>query len=106
MALASELDKIRYNSIEKRLGAFPRLFESTRSDLCIALSSGAIQIVFATAAPQARFNFFYLASLLTYIVTKSLVLDLNQALQIKLAARTLPSLIANITVSGNLAILY
>jgi hypothetical protein len=50
MAIASNLDKIRYNSIQKGLGAFPRLFESTRSDLGIALSSSTIQIVFATAA--------------------------------------------------------
>jgi hypothetical protein len=48
--MASDLDKIRYNSVEKRFGAFPRFFESTRSDLSIALSPGTIQIVFATAA--------------------------------------------------------
>jgi len=106
MPIASDLDKIRYNSIEKRLGAFHRLFESTRSDIGIALSSGTIQIVFATAATPCMAQFFYLASLLRCIVTKSLVLDLNQALQIKLAACNLPSRIANITVSGNLAILH
>jgi hypothetical protein len=54
MAIASDLDKFRYNSVEKRLGAFPRFFESTRSDLSIALSPGTIQIVFTTAAtPRA-----------------------------------------------------
>ena len=50
MATASELDNIRCNPIKERLGAFRRLFESTRSDLGVALSSGAVQIVFATAA--------------------------------------------------------
>jgi hypothetical protein len=37
---------------------------------------------------------------------KILVLDLTQALQIEPAARTLPSRIADRTVSGDLAILY
>jgi hypothetical protein len=41
-----------------------------------------------------------------YIVVKNLVLDLIQALQIEPAARTLPSRIADRTVSGDLAILY
>ncbi|PMD49861.1 uncharacterized protein K444DRAFT_284673 [Hyaloscypha bicolor E] len=91
MATASELDKIRYNPIKERLGAFRRLFESIRSDLGAASSSGAVQIVFATA---------------TTPVIKNLVLDLIQALQIEPAARTLPSRIANRTVSGDLAILY
>jgi hypothetical protein len=50
MATASELDKIRSNPIKERLGAFRRLFESTRSGLGVALSSGAVQIVFAAAA--------------------------------------------------------
>lgn len=58
MAIASDLDKIRYNSVEKRLGAFPRLFESTRSDLGIALSFSTIQIVFATAATPCTAQFF------------------------------------------------
>jgi hypothetical protein len=44
--------------------------------------------------------------LLTYIVVKNLLLDLIQALQIEPAARTLPSRIADRTVSGDLAILY
>jgi len=58
MPIASDLDKIRYNSIEKQLGAFPRLFESTPSDLGIALSSGTIQIVFATVATPCTAQFF------------------------------------------------
>ncbi|MCJ1360408.1 MAG: hypothetical protein MMC33_010413, partial [Icmadophila ericetorum] len=91
MATASKLDKIRCYPIKERLGAFCRLFESTRSDLGVALSSGAVQIVFATAATP---------------VVKNLVLDLIQALQIEPAARTLPSRIADRTVSGDLAILY
>jgi hypothetical protein len=56
--------------------------------------------------PPVWLNFFYLASSLTYIVVKNLVLDLIQALQIEPAARTLPSRIADRTVSGDLAILY
>lgn len=56
--------------------------------------------------PQVWLNFFWLAFLLTYIVVKNLVLDLIQALQIEPAARTLPSRIADRTLSGDLAILY
>ena len=44
--------------------------------------------------------------MLTYIVVKNLVIDLIQGLQIEPAARTLPSRIADRTVSGDLAILY
>ncbi|KAF2802994.1 uncharacterized protein BDZ99DRAFT_503654 [Mytilinidion resinicola] len=91
MATASELDKMRCNPIKERLGAFRRLFETTRSDLGVALSSGAVQTVFATAAT---------------LVVKNLVLDLIQALQMEPAARTLPSRIADGTVYGDLALLY
>src|SRR4051812_4312962 len=34
----------------KQMGAFRRLLKSTRSDLSVPLSTGAVQIVFATAA--------------------------------------------------------
>ena len=50
MATTSELDTFRRNPIKERLGAFRRLFESTRSDLGVPLSSNAVQIVFATSA--------------------------------------------------------
>jgi hypothetical protein len=50
MATAFELDKIRSNPIKEGVGTFRRLFESTRSDLGIALSSDTVQIVFSTAA--------------------------------------------------------
>ncbi len=50
MATASELDKIRSNPIKEGVGAFRRLFESTRSDLGVALSSDTVQIVFSTVA--------------------------------------------------------
>ncbi|KAG0133809.1 hypothetical protein HOY82DRAFT_639657 [Tuber indicum] len=46
------------------------------------------------------------SSLLTYIVVKNLALDLIQALQIEPAARTLPSRIADRSVSSDLAILF
>jgi hypothetical protein len=49
MATTSELDTIRRNPIKERLGAFRCNFESTRSSLGVPLSSGAVQIVFATA---------------------------------------------------------
>jgi len=55
------------------------------------LSSGAVQIVFITAATP---------------VVKNLILDLIQAMHIEPAARTLPSRVADRTVSGDLAILY
>jgi hypothetical protein len=42
MATTFKLNKIKCNPIKERLGAFRRLFEFTRSDLGIALSSGAI----------------------------------------------------------------
>ncbi|OAF59713.1 hypothetical protein VC83_03925 [Pseudogymnoascus destructans] len=91
MATASELDKIRCNPIKERLATFRRRFESTRSGLDVPSSSNVVQTVFSTAATA---------------VAKSLVLDLIQALQIEPAARTLPSRIADRTVSGDLAILY
>ncbi|KAI9640307.1 hypothetical protein NHQ30_011357 [Ciborinia camelliae] len=91
MATASELDKIRSEPIKERLGTFCRRFESTRSDLGIALSSDTVQIVFSTAATA---------------VVKNLVLDLIQALQIEPAARILPSRIAERTLSGDLGLLY
>ena len=49
---------------------------------------------------------FSIASLLTYIVMKNLVLDLILAMQIEPAARILPSLIADRTLSGDIGILY
>jgi hypothetical protein len=49
MATVSEFDKIRSNPIKDGLGAFRRLFESTRLDLGV-VSSDAVQAVFSTAA--------------------------------------------------------
>ncbi|KAH8598594.1 hypothetical protein B0O99DRAFT_700179 [Bisporella sp. PMI_857] len=106
MATASELEKIRSNPITEGLNAFRHLFQSTCTDLSIAASCDAVQAVFSTAALQVWPNFFRLHSLLTYIATKNLVLDLIQALQIEPAARILPSRIADRTLSGDLAILY
>ncbi len=50
MATASELDKIRSNLIKEGLSAFLRLFESTRADLDVAISSDAVRAVFSAAA--------------------------------------------------------
>ncbi|KFY70718.1 hypothetical protein V498_10253, partial [Pseudogymnoascus sp. VKM F-4517 (FW-2822)] len=91
MATALELDKIRRNPIKERLGTFCRRFKSTCSGLQVASSSDAVQIVIPTAVTT---------------VTKSLVLDLIQALLIELAARNLSSRIADGTLSSDLAILY
>ena len=49
MATASELDRIRSNPIKEGVGAFRCLFESTRSDLGVALLCDTVQIVFSTA---------------------------------------------------------
>ena len=50
MAIASKLNKIKYNLIKERLATFRRLFESTRSDLDVASSSDEVEAVFSTAA--------------------------------------------------------
>ena len=105
IATAPELDKIKCNPIKEGLGAFRLLFESTRSDLGVALSSDTVQIVFSTAATAGIAQLLVATYLLTYIVAKTLVLDLIKTLQIEPAARTLPSRIAG-TLSGDLATLY
>jgi len=50
IATASELDKFRSTLIKEGLSAFRCLFESTREDLGVAVSSDAVQAVFSTAA--------------------------------------------------------
>lgn len=91
MVTVSELDKIRCNPIKERLATFRRQFESIRSNLVVCSSSDVVQTVFLTAATAN---------------VKNLVLDLIQALQIEPAARTLPSQIAERTLSGDLGLLY
>ncbi|KFY03989.1 hypothetical protein V490_00032, partial [Pseudogymnoascus sp. VKM F-3557] len=76
MAAASELDKIHVNPINEGLGAFRRLFESTRAELSVGASQDAVQVVFSTVATA---------------VAKNLVLDLILALQNHRNVRTLPS---------------
>lgn len=66
MATASELDKIRRNPIKEELGAFRLLFESTRSDLGVVLSSDTVQIVFSTAATAGMAQLL-VATLLTNV---------------------------------------
>ncbi|KAL5318088.1 hypothetical protein ACEPPN_015192 [Leptodophora sp. 'Broadleaf-Isolate-01'] len=91
MATTSELDKIRCNPINKGLGAFRHLFESTRSELGVALASSTTQIVFSTALAAD---------------IKNLLLDLILALQNQTAARILRSRIGDRTLAGDLGILY
>jgi hypothetical protein len=50
MATASELEKIRSNPIKEGLNASRHLFQSTCTDLSIAATSDAVQVVFSTAA--------------------------------------------------------
>lgn len=49
MATASELENVRRNPIKEGLNAFRHLFQSTCTDLSIAASSDAVQVVFSTA---------------------------------------------------------
>ncbi|KAH7304358.1 hypothetical protein BKA65DRAFT_610906 [Rhexocercosporidium sp. MPI-PUGE-AT-0058] len=91
MATASELEKIRSNPIKEEVGAFRRLFESTCTDLGVALSSDTVQIVFSTAATA---------------VVKSHMLDLILALQNQLVSRILRSQIGDRTLASDLSILY
>ncbi|KAH9205216.1 hypothetical protein DL95DRAFT_528943 [Leptodontidium sp. 2 PMI_412] len=91
MATASELGKIRCNPINNGLGAFCHLFESTRSELGVALTSSTAQIVFSTALAAD---------------IKNLLLDLILALQNQTAARILRSRIGDRTLAGDLGILY
>merc|ERR1712225_122179 len=91
MATNSELDKIRCNPINEGLGAFCHLFESTRSELGVALASSTVQIVFSTAIAAD---------------IKNLLLDLILALQNQTAARILRSRIGDRTLAGDLGILY
>ncbi|KAG9230390.1 hypothetical protein BJ875DRAFT_487995 [Amylocarpus encephaloides] len=91
IATASELENVRRNPIKEGLNAFRHLFQSTCTDLSIAASSDAVQVVFSTAAVAA---------------TKNLVLDLILALANEPAARILPSRIAERTLSRDLGILY
>ncbi|KAH6714653.1 hypothetical protein BKA61DRAFT_735039 [Leptodontidium sp. MPI-SDFR-AT-0119] len=91
MATNSELDKIRCNPINESLGAFCHLFESTRSELGVALASSTAQIVFSTAL---------------VVDIKNLLLDLILALQNQTAARILGSRIGDRTLAGDLGILY
>ncbi len=100
MATVFELDKIQGNPIKDGLGAFRRFFESTRAELGVAVSC----LFNSCCRRYASHSWGYL--LLMYIVCKNLVLDLTRALQIELAARTLPSRIAARTLSGDLAIIY
>jgi hypothetical protein len=106
MATASELENVRHNPIKEGLNAFRHLFQSTCTDLSIAASSEAVQVVFSTANVAGMAQLLPASFLVNVIVVKNLVLDLIQALQIEPAARTLPSRIADRTVSGDLAILY
>jgi hypothetical protein len=106
MATASELDKIRCNPIKDRLATFRHRFESTRSNLDVPSSSDVTQTVFSTAVTAGMAQFLMAEPLLIYIDVKNLVLDLIQALQIEPAARTLPSRIAERTLSGDLGLLY
>ncbi|KAG9236064.1 hypothetical protein BJ875DRAFT_541575 [Amylocarpus encephaloides] len=91
MATASELDIIRCNPMKERVGDFHHLFESTWSDLGVALSSSAVQIVFATADTP---------------VVQKLVFPIIKALIIELAADALPSRIVNGPVSSDLSLLF
>lgn len=50
MAAASELDEIHVNPISEGLGAFRRLFESTRAELSVGASQDAVRVVFSTVA--------------------------------------------------------
>ncbi len=103
MATVSELDKIRSNPIKDGLGAFRRLFESTRLDLGVAVSSDAVQAVLLTAAVAGMAQLLVAISLLTNIVAKNLVLDLILALQNEPAARILPSRNGHGTLLGDLS---
>jgi hypothetical protein len=53
MATASELEKIRSNPIKEGLNAFRHLFQSTCTDLSIAATSDAVQVVFSAVAGMA-----------------------------------------------------
>jgi len=50
MAATSELDTIHANQINEGLGAFRRLFESTRAGLGIGESQDTVQVVLSTVA--------------------------------------------------------
>ncbi|KAH6661767.1 hypothetical protein B0J14DRAFT_707992 [Halenospora varia] len=88
MATTSELSKIKSDPIKGGLDPFRRLFELTRVDLGIAISSHAVQAVFSTAVTT---------------VAKNLVLDLILALQSRPAARVLPSRNSRGTLLGDLS---
>jgi len=106
MEATKEANIINNHPIKEGLVAFRHQFKSTCTDLSIAASSDAVQVVFSTAAIAGMTQLFCLHSLLIYIATKNLVLDLIQALLIEPAARILPSQIADRTLSSDLAILY
>lgn len=57
MAIISELDKVRFNPINEGLGAFRRLFDSTRSEPGFALSSSIVHIVFSIALDASMTQF-------------------------------------------------
>ena len=103
MATTNELQIIRSNPVNDGLGAFRRLFEVTRVDLGIAVTSGAVQAVFSTAVTAGRVPFAWLYHLLMYIAAKNLVVDLILALQSQPAARILPSRNSRGTLLGDLS---